>query len=128
QCRRSRRPSAQARLRPGAAQAAARLPRSLRRRPAHPALLPHRFHPRQRAAHHAAGAEAAAASRGSVSEELKRTYDVVADDYVTNVFDELEYKPLDRALLDEIAVRAAGGVICDLGCGPGQVARYLHER
>jgi SAM-dependent methyltransferase len=63
-----------------------------------------------------------------VSDELQRTYDAVADDYVAHIFDELKDKPFDRQLLDEVAARAAGGIVCDLGCGPGHVARYLHER
>ena len=61
-------------------------------------------------------------------DSLQRTYDLVAGDYVTHVFDELKDKPFDRQLLDDIAARAAGGAICDLGCGPGHVTRYLHER
>ena len=60
--------------------------------------------------------------------DLKTTYDLVAGDYVAHIFDELKDKPFDRQRLDEIAARAGGGVICDLGCGPGQVARYLHQR
>ena len=63
-----------------------------------------------------------------MDDSIKKTYDLVAGDYVAHIFDELKDKPFDRQLLDEIAVRAGGGVICDLGCGPGQVARYLHER
>lgn len=60
---------------------------------------------------------------------LRTTYDIVAGDYVAHIFDELKNKPFDCRLLDEIAVRAGrSGVICDLGCGPGHVARYLHER
>lgn len=57
------------------------------------------------------------------------SYDAVADEYVRRIFDELKDKPLDRQLLDRFAetVREVGPV-CDLGCGPGQVARYLHER
>jgi SAM-dependent methyltransferase len=57
------------------------------------------------------------------------SYDRVADEYVRRIFDELAHKPLDRQLLDRFAasVREVGPV-CDLGCGPGHVARYLHER
>src|SRR5207253_2008915 len=41
----------------------------------------------------------------------------------------LRHKPLDRELLNRLAARAAGlGPICDLGCGPGQVARYLRDQ
>ncbi len=63
-----------------------------------------------------------------MDDSLKRTYDLVAGDYAAHIFDELKNKPFDLALLDEMAARAGNGVICDLGCGPGHVARYLHER
>jgi SAM-dependent methyltransferase len=57
------------------------------------------------------------------------SYDRVADEYVQRIFDELQHKPLDRQLLDRFAesVRDVGPA-CDMGCGPGHVARYLHER
>jgi SAM-dependent methyltransferase len=61
-------------------------------------------------------------------DDLRRTYDAVANDYAAHIFDELKEKPFDRQLLDEVAARAADGIICDLGCGPGHVAHYLHER
>lgn len=55
------------------------------------------------------------------------SYDAVADEYAARIFDELRHKPLDRELLDRFAARVRGtGIVCDLGCGPGQVARYLH--
>jgi hypothetical protein len=39
------------------------------------------------------------------------------------------YKPFDRVLLDSFAASVRGrGQTCDVGCGPGHVARYLHER
>jgi SAM-dependent methyltransferase len=63
-----------------------------------------------------------------MSDDLTRSYDAVAGEYVAHIFDELKDKPFDRQLLDEMVERANGGVICDLGCGPGHVARYLHER
>jgi SAM-dependent methyltransferase len=38
-------------------------------------------------------------------------------------------KPLDRELLDRFAERLRGqGVVCDMGCGPGQIGRYLADR
>lgn len=59
----------------------------------------------------------------------RRSYDIVADEYARRIFDELRHKPLDRALLDRFASRVRGvGPACDMGCGPGHVARYLHER
>jgi len=58
---------------------------------------------------------------------LQASYDRVAQQYVQRIFNELEHKPLDRALLDRLAASVRGfGPICDLGCGPGHVARYLH--
>ena len=63
-----------------------------------------------------------------MTDALQRTYDAVADDYVAHIFDELKDKPFDRQLLDEVVAQAGGGIVCDLGCGPGHVARYLHER
>ena len=58
------------------------------------------------------------------------SYDCVADEYVRRLFEELQHKPLDRELLGRFAahMREAGGRACDMGCGPGHVARYLRER
>lgn len=57
------------------------------------------------------------------------SYDRVAEAYAAQMADELAHKPFDRALLDRLAADVGdGGPICDLGCGPGQVARYLHDR
>jgi SAM-dependent methyltransferase len=60
--------------------------------------------------------------------EVQAGYDRVADEYANHIYDELRHKPLDRQLLDRFAEHVKGaGSVCDLGCGPGQVARYLHE-
>jgi SAM-dependent methyltransferase len=57
------------------------------------------------------------------------SYDRLADEYVRRIYDELQHKPLDRQILDQFAARVqSAGLVCDLGCGPGHVARYLHER
>jgi SAM-dependent methyltransferase len=57
------------------------------------------------------------------------SYDTVADEYARRIANELEHKPFDRELLDRFARAVAGrGPVCDLGCGPGHVTRYLHER
>ncbi len=62
-------------------------------------------------------------------EETRGSYDRIADEYARHVYDELRHKPFDRELLERfaLAVKEAGPV-CDLGCGPGQVGRYLHDR
>jgi SAM-dependent methyltransferase len=60
--------------------------------------------------------------------DCQTSYDQVADEYVRRIFDELQHKPLDRQLLDRFAASVRDvGPACDMGCGPGHVARYLHE-
>jgi SAM-dependent methyltransferase len=64
-----------------------------------------------------------------MNEGLKESYDRVAEDYAKHFRDELDEKPFDRKMLDWLAERVGDlGVICDAGCGPGQVARYLHGK
>lgn len=61
--------------------------------------------------------------------DCQTSYDLVADEYVQRVFEELQHKPLDRQLLDRFAADVRDvGAACDMGCGPGHVARYLHQR
>jgi SAM-dependent methyltransferase len=60
--------------------------------------------------------------------DCQSSYDRVADEYVRRIADELRDKPLDRELLDRFAASVGSGLACDMGCGPGHVARYLHER
>jgi SAM-dependent methyltransferase len=62
-------------------------------------------------------------------EDIRRSYEAVADEYASRMFDELAGKPLDRHLLDRYAVDVRGkGRVYEVGCGPGHVARYLQER
>ncbi len=62
-------------------------------------------------------------------DDTRRSYDKVAKKYVEHIYDELKDKPLDRELLDRFADELKDkGLVCDVGCGPGQVARYLFER
>ena len=64
-----------------------------------------------------------------MSDELQSSYDRVAEDYAGQFRDEMERKPFDRKMLDWLAEKVGGlGAVCDMGCGPGQVARYLHGR
>ena len=61
--------------------------------------------------------------------EVQCSYDRVAAEYVKRISRELEHKPLDRQLLDRFAAAVRNlGLVCDLGCGPGHVARYLHDQ
>ena len=63
------------------------------------------------------------------SDALQASYNQVAKEYANHFFDELQHKPLDRALLDYFAEQVRElGPVADLGCGPGQIARSLHGR
>jgi len=61
--------------------------------------------------------------------DVQSGYDRIAQEYERRIYDELRQKPLDRELLDRFAETVRDrGLACDLGCGPGQVARYLQGR
>lgn len=65
--------------------------------------------------------------RKSALERLCSSYDKIAGEYGRRSFEELVHKPADCHILDIFSQRAQG-IVCDLGCGPGQVARYLADR
>lgn len=57
------------------------------------------------------------------------SYDAVASEYAEKFKDEMDDKPFDRDCLDRLAREVGAlGPICDMGCGPGQIARYLHRQ
>ena len=61
--------------------------------------------------------------------DLQSGYDRVAERYAHEYFEELAHKPFDCQLLDDFARQVSKeGSVCELGCGPGQVARYLKDR
>lgn len=66
---------------------------------------------------------------GGVSRDsVQEAYDRVAADYAARLLNELDYKPLDRALLATIIEQTpAGTPIADVGCGPGHVANWLRR-
>ena len=61
--------------------------------------------------------------------ELSASYDEVAQEYIRRIAGELDHKPFDCELLDRFAVMfGADDTVCDVGCGPAHVARYLSQR
>ncbi len=59
---------------------------------------------------------------------IRESYDRLAEEYTRRIADELQHKPLDRELLDRFTKQTRGrGDVCDMGCGPGHVARYLRD-
>jgi ubiquinone/menaquinone biosynthesis C-methylase UbiE len=64
----------------------------------------------------------------SPAEGLRTSYDAVAPAYARRYAAELEHKRLDRALLGVFADDVGrGGVVADVGCGPGHITAHLHE-
>jgi ubiquinone/menaquinone biosynthesis C-methylase UbiE len=65
---------------------------------------------------------------GELLDAIQTSYDRVADEYARHIFSELKHKPLDRELLTRFATAVKGkGEVCDMGCGPGHIARHLHD-
>lgn len=56
----------------------------------------------------------------------RASYDVMADAYAAEFHDELAAKPWERAILGAFAeLVGAGGLVADVGCGPGRGTAYL---
>jgi SAM-dependent methyltransferase/pimeloyl-ACP methyl ester carboxylesterase len=72
--------------------------------------------------------ESSGSVTGDQTRAMRHSYDQIADEYARRIYHELEGKPFDRELLSRFA--KAVGVkreICDMGCGPGHIARYLQS-
>lgn len=74
------------------------------------------------------GDGAAAGMPAGNTVDTRRSYDAVAERYAREIGDELDGKPLDRALLAAFTELAQGGPILDIGCGPGHATAYLADR
>ncbi|MFN8530374.1 MAG: class I SAM-dependent methyltransferase [Anaerolineae bacterium] len=60
--------------------------------------------------------------------DVQRGYDQLAEAYAEHIAGELAHKPFDRKMLEWLIEKVGGlGAICDMGCGPGHVARYLAD-
>ena len=59
-------------------------------------------------------------------DRLRQSFDIVAEDYATQFFDELDRKPFDRDRLQAFAARCPRGEpVLEVGCGPGHVGRFV---
>jgi trans-aconitate methyltransferase len=64
----------------------------------------------------------------STTQSIRENYDRLADEYARHLFHELQNKPFDRELLNRFATEVGQrGEVCDMGCGPGHIARYLRD-
>lgn len=59
-------------------------------------------------------------------ERLSSSYDAVASEYEATFLDELDGKPQDQAMLRDF-IEATTNPVADLGCGPGQVGRFVRN-
>lgn len=58
----------------------------------------------------------------------RAAYNTVAADYAQLLRNELEAKPFDRAMLAtfaELITSDGGGMVADIGCGPGRITAHL---
>jgi SAM-dependent methyltransferase len=63
-----------------------------------------------------------------LTSSIRKNYDRLAEEYARRIYNELEHKPLDLQLLDRFAADVKDrGDVCDMGCGPGHVARHLRD-
>jgi SAM-dependent methyltransferase len=63
-------------------------------------------------------------------DRIRASYDAVATAYSRDLADEIVAKPIERGMLLAFAevVRELGpGVVGDVGCGPGHIARHLYS-
>jgi SAM-dependent methyltransferase len=59
-------------------------------------------------------------------ERLPSSYDAVAGEYEATFLNELDGKPQDQAMLRDF-IETTTDPIADLGCGPGQVGRFVRS-
>lgn len=60
--------------------------------------------------------------------QIQHAYNVTAEEYAIRFFREFDHKPFDRMVLKRFAEETKGkGRVCDMGCGPGEVAAFLHS-
>jgi len=64
-----------------------------------------------------------------INEETRKSFNLAAEKYFELFKDEMKQKEYDRVLLDKFANDFdSKSVICDVGCGPGHITRYLFDK
>ena len=63
------------------------------------------------------------------AQTVRAAYDAAAEDYAAAFAEDLAKLPIDRSILDAAVERLFGRApVLDVGCGPGQIGRYLTSR
>jgi 2-polyprenyl-3-methyl-5-hydroxy-6-metoxy-1,4-benzoquinol methylase len=78
----------------------------------------------------AAGTETAVVNREALTDEVRSTYDAVAEQYASEFPGTEPEQAVDLAMIDHFISRLPGermGVL-DAGCGTGRMSRYLSDR
>lgn len=62
--------------------------------------------------------------------DIEKGYDLTSLEQSRATVDSIKHNPVEQQILEVFAakLRANPGLLCDLGCGPGQVARFFHDR
>jgi len=64
-----------------------------------------------------------------IHEKTRKSYNLAAEKYYEDFKDEMKQKEYDRAFLDEFSSHFdPASIICDVGCGPGHITRYIHDK
>lgn len=64
-----------------------------------------------------------------INEEIGKSFNLVAEKYFELFKDEMKQKEYDRVLLNNFASNFdSRSIICDVGCGPGHISRYVFDR
>jgi len=68
-------------------------------------------------------------SLGQINEKTRKSFNLAAEKYYALFKDEMRQKEYDRLLLDRFAGNFdSKSTICDRGCGPGHITRYLFDK
>jgi SAM-dependent methyltransferase len=58
-------------------------------------------------------------------DRVRTSYDVVAANYANDLADEIVAKPIERGMLLAFSELVRGGLVGDVGCGPGHISKHL---
>jgi SAM-dependent methyltransferase len=58
-------------------------------------------------------------------DRVRTSYDVVAENYANELADEIVAKPIERGMLLAFSELVRGGLVGDVGCGPGHISKHL---